>query len=126
MCNCGISYELAEYILDHKYLVYEMFHKTMSPDELWVHSLVFNSKVRDRKYDTSDLRNGTMRYIDWERGCPYTCCTEVGDLQLLLNSPYIFARKFDEKANMEIVEEICKAVQNEDNVKYLLPITVKI
>lgn len=57
-----------------------------------------------------------MRYIDWGRGHPYVWGNDEADLQTLLKSPYIFARKFDEN-HYDIVEKIFKEVkkQNEFN-----------
>ena len=56
-----------------------------------------------------------MRYIDWNRGKPYTWGQEPGDLKALLESPYLFARKFDENTNMDIVNQLCEAVRHMEN-----------
>lgn len=71
-CNSSISHDFAEYVVGKSNLVYKIFHKTLCPDELWLQTLAYNSHFRDRIYDMSDLRNGSMRYIDWQRGTPYT------------------------------------------------------
>lgn len=106
--NCSISHDFAAYLLKRKDLIYSMFHKTLASDELWVHTLAYNSPFKDRLYDVTDLRKGSMRYIDWNRGRPYTW-GGVEDLDTLLKSPYLFARKFDEK-NMDIVNQLCEAI----------------
>ncbi len=113
-CNCSISHQFATHLLDFKDMIFKMFHKTLAPDELWVHTLAYNSEFRERLYDVSDLRMGSMRYIDWERGRPYTWGGAVNDLALLLNSPYLFARKFDENVNMEIVEKLCAIIKSQE------------
>lgn len=108
-CNCSITHDFALYLIAHENTIYSLFHKSLSPDELWLHTLAYNSEFRDRIYDLSDLRKGSMRYIDWQRGRPYTWGAEESDLETLLNSPFLFARKFDERTNLEIV---CKLKQS--------------
>ena len=45
-----------------------------------------------------------LRYIDWKRGNPYVFCNE--DFEDLVNSPYLFARKFDLNVDAQIVFRI--------------------
>lgn len=52
-----------------------------------------------------------MREIDWNRGNPYVFRTE--DFEILMNSPCMFARKFDEKTDREIIERIYEKINNE-------------
>lgn len=49
-----------------------------------------------------------VRNIDWNRGSPYTWRKE--DYSTLIQSDYLFARKFDETVDNEIVENIFKYV----------------
>lgn len=79
--NCSISHDLASYLLEHKETVRSMFDKTLSPDELWIHTIAYNSRFRDKIYDVTDLRKGSMRFIDWERGKPYTWGGKMGILK---------------------------------------------
>lgn len=115
--NCSISHDLAEYLFRRKALVNSMFHHTLAPDELWVHTLAYNSPFRDRIYAPSDLRKGSMRDIDWKRGKPYTWGREPADLETLLASPCLFARKFDENTNIDIVNRLCNAVMQMENME---------
>ena len=55
-----------------------------------------------------------MRYIDWKRGKPYTWGQKENDFDELMNSPYMFARKFDE-THMEIVEKIFEEISRRNN-----------
>lgn len=61
----------------------------------------------------SDLKNGSMRYIDWNRGKHIWEC-EKNDFDKLMNIPYMLARKFDE-THMEIVEKIYKEISRRNN-----------
>ncbi len=42
-----------------------------------------------------------MRLIDWNRGSPYTFTMK--EKAELLNSEYLFCRKFDEKVDLDII-----------------------
>ena len=67
----------------------------------FLHSLFF-----DHLY-IPKLDNGfqsIMRNIDWNRGMPYTWREE--DFEELINSNYLFARKFDETVDSTIIELI--------------------
>ena len=47
-----------------------------------------------------------MRFIDWNRGGPYTFTIE--DLDLLKNSGCMFARKFSSAKDSEIIDALTK------------------
>lgn len=54
-------------------------------------------------YPGSEQLNAGLRAIDWERGNPYVWKME--DLQYLLETEHLFARKFDSQ-NMDVVIKI--------------------
>lgn len=43
-----------------------------------------------------------MRYIDWKKGNPYIWT--MADKDLLMNTPFLWARKFDLSIDAEIIE----------------------
>ena len=100
--------EFARYLVRHEREIREMFSKTLCPSELWFHTMALNSEFRGRIYDSTDLKKGSMRYIDWTRGNPYVWREE--DYHTLIESPYLFARKFDEKTDRTIVDRIFEYV----------------
>lgn len=101
----SINADLCYYIIENKELIYKMFSHTVAADELFIQTLIYNSPFFDTLYDVNDLKNGSMRYIDWQRGKPYVWGADAEDFALLMESPYMFARKFDESQN-EIIEKI--------------------
>lgn len=101
----SIRNELCEYVISNESLIRKMFRCSIAADELFLQTLVYNSQMYSTLFDTSDLKNGSMRYIDWERGKPYIWGNDPDDFRMLIESPYMFARKFDEK-QMWIVDEI--------------------
>ena len=105
----SITGEFAQYLVRHEKEIRTMFSDTLCPSELWYHTMALNSEFRDRIYDCGDLKKGSMRYIDWTKGNPYVW--RGADFDALIGSPYLFARKFDEKVDMEIVDRICEYVK---------------
>jgi hypothetical protein len=51
-----------------------------------------------------------MRYIDWNRGQPYVW--RVNDYNKLMNTDFLFARKFDINTDFNIVEKIYDYLKN--------------
>lgn len=57
-----------------------------------------------------------MRYIDWTKGNPYIF--RSADFEQLMSSDRMFARKFDEGIDFDIVERIFEALnKRKDNPK---------
>ena len=52
-----------------------------------------------------------MRYIDWNHGEPYVF--RKTDFRRLQNSKALFARKFDENIDDEIIDLICQYIEVE-------------
>ncbi len=103
----SITGEFAEYIVENFYKVYwKHFRFGQILDEYAMQTIIVNSPFKDNLYlkGLSDDYRGCMRYIDWERGTPYVFRSE--DFEDLINSGYLFARKFDEKVDREIIERL--------------------
>ena len=110
----SITEEFCDYLLENRKVIESVFRNTISCDELVLQTLIYNSKYYNTLYDVSDLKNGSMRYIDWTRGKPYTWGQEEYDFDELMSSPYMFARKFDE-THMEIVEKIFEEINRRNH-----------
>lgn len=102
----SITNEFCEYILSKREYIKDTFCHTLCPDEIVFQTLAYNSDYKENLASFGDLLNGSMRYIDWNRGKPYTWGQSEDDYRLLIDSPYLFARKFDENINFEIVKKI--------------------
>ena len=79
----SITEEFCDYLLENKKIIEAVFKNTISCDELVFQTLIFNSKYYETLYDASDLKNGSMRYIDWKRGKPYTLCLRESLMKLI-------------------------------------------
>ena len=71
-----------------------------------------NSNFRNNLfYDKMDNNYiACMRYIDWNRGKPYTWLAD--DFNELINSNYLFARKFDCNIDNNIIMLISDYIRN--------------
>ena len=110
----SITEEFCNYLLENEVLIKKIFSRTISCDELVLQTLAYNSEFYNTLNDTMDLKNGSMRYIDWQRGKPYVWGKEEQDYEMLMNSPYMFARKFDE-SHMDIVDKIYNELMRRKN-----------
>lgn len=110
----SLNNDAVKYILDNKDVIKKMFNHCNCGDELYKQTLLYNSFLKDTIYlikindvnddNDPDMWNANMRYIDWIRGKPYVFNNE--DYNTLINSKYMFARKFDYKKDKEIINNI--------------------
>ena len=91
----SITQDFCAYLISQKKEVFHTFRYTLCPDEMFIQTVLWNSPFRENIYDTESVLTGSMRYIDWERGHPYVW--QEKDVDELLSSPYLFARKFTER-----------------------------
>ena len=92
----SITHELAKYVLDQCRFIRKHFSMTVCADEMFLQTVAMMSPYRN------SVENCTLRYIDWERGSPYTFCSS--DYQQLCSSECMFARKFDAAVDEKIVD----------------------
>ncbi len=94
----SITHELAQYVVSVTPSLRKMYKFTKCADEVFLHTLAWNSQFRDR------IQSDSKRLIDWKRGRPYTFRLE--DYDTLMNSSCFWARKFNEDLDPEIVTKI--------------------
>ena len=89
---------MAKYILQQYKSMKKFFRFSECADEIFLQTIAYSSPYHD------NIEDECLRFIDWNRGGPYTFKSE--DFDLLVNSYKLFARKFDEKVDNEIIERI--------------------
>lgn len=99
---CSIPNDFANYLIENKNRIYNMFKYTFCGDELFFHTMAFNSEYKDKIYllkiskfnndNDYDMFRANQRYIDWNRGRPYTFCES--DIDDLMKTECCFGRKF--------------------------------
>lgn len=94
----SITHALAQYAVSNAPQIRKMYKLTKCADEVFLHTLAWNSKFRDH------IQSDSKRFIDWKRGRPYTF--RIEDYDALMSSSCFWARKFNEKIEPEIVERI--------------------
>lgn len=102
----SITGDFARYILSKKAEIKRRFRYTNCCDEVFLQTILINSRFKNNLYlkDFSNDYSGIMRQIDWTRGNPYIFRTN--DFKDLTNSKMMFARKFDEAVDREIIDKI--------------------
>lgn len=102
----SITDGLVQFIVEHYKRYEKAFWYTQNSDELFIQTIVMDSPFKNHLYhaDMDDDYSAAVRHIDWNRGAPYIFRKE--DFEELMNSECIFARKFDEKIDQEIIQKI--------------------
>ncbi len=105
----SIRDDLARYILSNRKKISKLFKYSYCADELFLQTLVYNSKYMSKVYKGKDEYDSIKRCIDWNRGEPYTYTLE--DYKMLKNSNCFFARKFSSEKDKKIVDKIYKELK---------------
>lgn len=83
---------------------------------MFVQTILWQSPFRKNLYKTNYIFSSCLCEIDWERGKPYTWGIQREninkDIQILKNSPKLFARKFSSQ-NMDFINKILELSKNE-------------
>jgi len=108
-CNWfSISHGFATFLVDHQNEIFSRFDSSYCADEIFVQTMLKESPYLENRYEYEEDPHldymSCLRYIDWKRGNPYVFCNE--DFEDLVNSPYLFARKFDLNVDAQIVFRI--------------------
>lgn len=98
----SITHDLAVYLLSQKNIK-KYFGNSLCADELVVQTLAYASPYR------GNITGSNLRFIDWHRGNPYTFTSD--DYSQLVESDQLFARKFDENVDLNIVEMLLEYVK---------------
>lgn len=106
----SITDSLARYILSQEEFIRRTFRFTRIGDEILIQTIVYNSDFKDKLYDKNFDNNymACLRNVDWMRGNPYVWKSK--NFEELMNSGFLFARKFDSGHDNEIVDRIYEYV----------------
>lgn len=108
----SVTNAFVEELLKQEDKIMKTFSYTSCSDELFAQTVAYNCGFKDHIYTPESGMTQNVRLIDWTRGkngSPYTFrrCDE----KLLLASENLFARKFSEKVDQDIIDIICDAIQ---------------
>lgn len=109
----SITDRFCRHLLDNRFFIEQVFRHTVASDEKLMGTMVVNFGLEDQVYDINnaeknDYITGCKRLIDWNRGTPYVWgrINPEEDFKELMNSDCLFARKFDERVNFELIQRI--------------------
>lgn len=98
----SITHEMVSEILSSVSFIKKYCYHSFAPDEIFLQTVAMNSKLRDT------IVLNYLRYIDWQRGSPYTFTSE--DYDILMESNCFFARKFSDQVDSSITARIVNEV----------------
>lgn len=100
-------------ILRQKSKIQTIFSNTNCADELYKQTIAYNCGFKNNIYIPIKGMTQNVRFIDWSRGKngnPYTFREK--DKAMLMKNNNLFARKFSESIDREIIEDMFKVTQN--------------
>jgi hypothetical protein len=87
---------------DRKYI--NQFKCTKCADEIVIQSIMYNSSLM------SSIIQDDLRYADWSAVGAHPKVLTVDDYDKVINSGKLFARKFDEKVDRTLIDEIYRSI----------------
>lgn len=96
---------MLDYLNNHTEVV-RFFKLTWAPDEIIFQTILYNSPFR------SSLVNDNLRYIDWSKGQASPKVLKEEDLDRMLASGKLFARKFDLAQFPGVIEKLDRKIQD--------------
>lgn len=109
----SITRALAEYVLTKEEDIRGIFRATFCSDEMFLPTIAVNSPFKDTipPADPDRSHRNCLRYIDWQRGNPYTFTDSDYDELISAGPDYLFARKFDYRSDPHVVNALFEALK---------------
>lgn len=102
----SITPDFCSYLLEQKSDILKEFRGVPCADEIYKQTMIYNSPFRNTIYDLTKDFAGMTRKIDWIQGSPSPYTWLIGDIEKLIQSDALFARKFSSIIDKEIIDEI--------------------
>jgi hypothetical protein len=102
---CSVSQRFVEILMNSYYNgdIYRNYHSGIFVDELYKQTLFINSNLY-HTFKISEYKSN-LRYVDWDRGEPYTFKnSDVKELSLL--DDFLFVRKLDQTDNCALANNL--------------------
>jgi hypothetical protein len=88
----------------------ELFRRASSPDETLFQTILINSPL------ATTIVNDDLRYVDWSEGGASPRVLTTYDLDRLLASHCLFARKFDPGVDAEVIDALDASIDAHDRL----------
>lgn len=89
----SVSHAFVSYLLKMKVNVLKTYRYTFCGDEIFLHTICWNSPFKEQVFDITDEEQGGQRLIGWEDGKLFDW--QESDFDKLMQSSLLFARKFN-------------------------------
>ena len=110
----SITGKCAKYILLRKDEIHKRFHLSLAADEVFMQTMLMESEFKERVCDVDKEYSENARLIDRTRpdgkNSPHIWRKEEFETLINADKNKMFARKFDEKTDIDIVEKIYNEV----------------
>lgn len=100
--NWSITDELASFVISKKQEIYNMYKNSYCADEVYLHTLVYNSKFYEAVYRENGITSNARKQ-QWDRE---DNCYSPDDIDFLYNSTALFARKFRRAEGEQAINKI--------------------
>ncbi|MHA8051683.1 beta-1,6-N-acetylglucosaminyltransferase [Aquirufa sp. ROCK-SH2] len=103
----SITQKFAEHLLSRKAALLQSYKHTICCSEVFAQTELKYSSFKGNEVEIEFPDSQNMRLIDWSRrdgNSPYTW--RMSDWEYMKNSPFLFARKIDERVDKSLILEI--------------------
>lgn len=108
----SITHKLASELVSNQKRLIKKVRFTICSDEFVLQTyLMSEGDITGKSKSEENNYQSIMRAIDWQRGTPYIWKKQ--DYRQLIESEYLFARKFDEKVDRLIINQISDYLTDE-------------
>lgn len=109
----SITHALARYVVGAMPRYRAYYRRSSCADEIWLQTLVADSPFIERRafMGWDDEFAATMRYIDWPDNAMSPRTLTSADYDKLMQSGMLFARKFDDAVDAEVIRRISRSVR---------------
>lgn len=116
-----ITDAMARYVCAQKQWIQHTFKDTFCADEVFLQTLYLNMPHANKRFEShledtfiEKTYHDVLRAIDWKRGDPYTYTMQ--DFSYLVQSPFLFARKFSAQKDKQIIDELMNHIRHENSI----------
>lgn len=112
---CSLTHEAVLYLLEKKRFIQKITKWSVCADEVYKQYILYNSEFKDRIYRDSEGNTNDLREVDWVhrvKDSPHVYTEK--DYKVLMSSKQLFARKFDESVDSQIIDLIVAHIRRKE------------
>lgn len=95
---CTLTKEAVHYLLSKQNYIRHHFKFGFCADEIYKQTIIWNSQLKQNIYNQSLSPEGNLYLTLWDEGKAHPRVFNKADKEALLNTPMLYARKFDESS----------------------------